>query len=79
MRTQPQRSSQEVKVAHHSSGKDVQRDPDRREVHNVAFDDDIVEAQLCGMTDLRTGRACMEPVRHGGGCLFVHKDVGSGL
>jgi hypothetical protein len=79
MRTEPQRNSQEVKAAHRSSWKDVQRDPDdRREVHNVAFDDDIVEAHLCGMTDLRTGRACMEPVRHGDGCLFVRKDVAPG-
>ena len=51
---------------------DTQPEPDgRREVHNAAFDEEVASAHLCGMTDLRTGRTCTEPVHHGGSCLFV--------
>lgn len=51
-------------------------DPDdRREVHNAAFDEAVAHAHLCGMTDLRTGRTCIEPVHHRGSCRFVVKDV----
>ncbi len=54
----------------------TERDPDnRREVHNAAFDEAVANAHLCGMTDLRTGRTCIEPVHHCGSCLFVVKDV----
>ena len=58
---------------------DTQPEPDgRREVHNAAFDEDVVRAHLCGMTDLRTGRTCTEPVHHWGSCHFVSKDVAHG-
>lgn len=54
----------------------TESDPDdRREVHNAAFDEAVANAHLCGMTDLRTGRTCIEPVHHCGSCLFVVKDV----
>jgi hypothetical protein len=55
---------------------DMETDSDgRREVHNAAFDEDVTNAHLCGMTDLRTGRTCREPVHHCGSCIFVVKDV----
>ncbi|MDP9006969.1 MAG: hypothetical protein M3N15_08650 [Actinomycetota bacterium] len=55
---------------------DTQPEPDgRREVHNAAFDEDVANAHLCGMTDLRTGRTCVEPVHHRGPCRFVVKNV----
>ena len=53
----------------------MESDPDgRREVHNAAFDEDVVNAHLCGMTDLRTGRTCTEPFDHRGSCVFVVKE-----
>ncbi len=55
---------------------DIEREPDgRREVHNASIDEDVASAHLCGMTDLRTGRTCTEPVHHRGPCRFVAKDI----
>ena len=54
----------------------MESDPDNRlDVHNAAFDEEVAQAHLCGMTDLRTGRTCIEPVHHDGSCEFVAKDV----
>jgi hypothetical protein len=56
----------------------MEPNPDgRREVHNAAFDEDVANAHLCGMTDLRTGRSCIEPVHHCGSCIFVAREVAS--
>ena len=54
----------------------IEPDPDgRHEIHNAAFDEVMVTAHLCGMTDLRTGRTCIEPAHHSGSCLFVVKEA----
>jgi hypothetical protein len=52
----------------------MEQDPDDRlDVHNAAIDTEIAGAHLCAMTDLRTGRTCVKPVRHEGPCEFVSK------
>ena len=54
----------------------MEPDPEvRREVHNAAVDEDVANAQLCGLTDLRTGRTCKESAHHSGSCLFVAKEL----
>ncbi len=50
-------------------------EPDNRlDVHNAAVDMEIAAAHLCGTTDLRTGRTCVEPVHHRDPCHLVPKD-----
>ena len=51
-------------------------DPDDRlDVHNRSIDERMAQAHLCGMTDLRTGRTCIQPARHPASCAFVPKDA----
>jgi len=44
--------------------------PDRLDLHNSNVGEELVSAGLCGITDLRTGRACRRPAPHLGGCEF---------
>lgn len=44
--------------------------PDRLDLHNSNVGEELVSAGLCGITDLRTGRACRRPALHSGGCEF---------
>jgi hypothetical protein len=39
-------------------------------VHNSEVNTVAAEADLCGMTHLATGRLCLLPKRHPGGCDF---------
>lgn len=54
----------------------MSEEPDgRQDLHNSGVDTQMAAAQLCGQTDLRTGRMCAKPSRHDGTCEFVPKDV----
>jgi len=44
--------------------------PDRLDLHNSSVGEELVSAGLCGITDLRTGRACRRPAPHLSGCEF---------
>jgi hypothetical protein len=41
-----------------------------RQIHNVEVDDAIAGQHLCGNLHLPTGRVCLLPERHRGGCQF---------
>jgi hypothetical protein len=41
-----------------------------REVHNTSIDEQVAAAELCGMTHLPSGRTCVLPANHTGGCSF---------
>lgn len=54
----------------------MKSDPDDRlDAHNRSVDESVARAHLCGMTDLRTGRTCIQPARHLASCTFVSKDA----
>jgi hypothetical protein len=42
-----------------------------RQVHNVEVDDAVAGQHLCGNLHLPTGRVCLLPERHRGGCEFT--------
>ena len=42
-----------------------------RHIHNVEVDDAIAGRHLCGNLHLPTGRVCLLPERHRGGCEFT--------
>jgi hypothetical protein len=43
---------------------------ERRDLHNVAIDEPAAAAGRCGMIHLPTGRLCLAPAHHTGGCKF---------
>ncbi|MGX7678561.1 hypothetical protein ACSMXN_06660 [Jatrophihabitans sp. DSM 45814] len=42
--------------------------------HNTEINTAASEAELCGMTHLPTGRLCLLPKHHAGGCDFRTED-----
>jgi hypothetical protein len=42
-----------------------------RQIHNVEVDDAVAGQHLCGNLHLPTGRVCLLPERHRGGCQFT--------
>ena len=51
-----------------SLGKSTDQEP--AEIHNIEINTAATEAELCGMTHLASGRLCLLPKRHLGGCDF---------
>lgn len=51
-------------------GPDPAGDRERLGLHNPAVHQAIAATHRCGMTHLATGRVCVLPERHGGGCEF---------
>jgi hypothetical protein len=45
-------------------------DPGRPDLHNVEVHTEAAMRQLCGNTHLASGRVCVLPARHRGGCEF---------
>jgi len=45
----------------------------RLELHNLHIDQTVAATHLCGMTHLPTGRVCLLPERHNGGCQFTER------
>jgi hypothetical protein len=45
----------------------------RLELHNHQIDESVAESHRCGMTHLPTGRVCLLPERHAGGCQFTDR------
>jgi hypothetical protein len=45
--------------------------PERLELHNGEIDQAIAAQHLCGTVHLPTGRVCLLPERHRGGCHFA--------
>jgi hypothetical protein len=43
------------------------------ELHNLQIDQMIAAAHRCGTTHLATGRVCLLPERHSGGCVFTER------
>jgi hypothetical protein len=44
-------------------------------IHNANENTDAAQSGLCGMTHLATGRICLLPKRHSGGCDFTPQHV----
>ena len=44
---------------------------DRLEIHNIEVDAALAEENLCGNLHLPSGRVCLLPERHRGGCHFT--------
>ena len=42
-----------------------------RQIHNVEVDGAVAGQHLCGNLHLPTGRVCLLPERHRGGCEFT--------
>jgi hypothetical protein len=47
----------------------------RLELHNHQIDESVAASHRCGMTHLPTGRVCLLPERHPGGCQFSDRAV----
>lgn len=45
----------------------------RLELHNIEIDQTAAAMHRCGTTHLPTGRVCMLPERHRGGCQFTER------
>lgn len=45
--------------------------PEPPSLHNSHVDQDIAQRHLCGNVHLASGRECLLPERHCGGCAFV--------
>jgi len=45
--------------------------PDRLEIHNIEVDEVVAAQHLCGTVHLASGRVCLLPERHRGGCQFT--------
>jgi len=43
---------------------------ERLEIHNIEVNTAVAVAHRCGMTHIATGRVCLLPERHLGGCDF---------
>lgn len=43
----------------------------RLEIHNIEIDQSVAASHQCGTVHLPTGRVCMLPERHRGGCQFT--------
>ena len=43
---------------------------DRLETHNIEVDEAVAGQHLCGTLHLPSGRVCLLPERHRGGCQF---------
>lgn len=43
---------------------------DRQDLHTANVDQDLAGENMCGVTDLRTGRACHRPALHPDSCAF---------
>lgn len=41
---------------------------------NASVDEALADAGVCGRVHLPTGRTCVRPARHPGGCDFVGRD-----
>jgi hypothetical protein len=41
---------------------------------NASVDEALADAGVCGQVHLPTGRTCVRPARHPGGCDFVGRD-----
>jgi hypothetical protein len=48
----------------------------RLELHNHQIDQRVAATHRCGMTHLATGRVCLLPERHPGGCQFTDRPFG---
>ena len=46
--------------------------PERLGLHNSSVDHSIAARHQCGMIHLPTGRVCLLPERHAGGCQFSY-------
>jgi hypothetical protein len=46
---------------------------DRLEIHNIEVDQALAVQHLCGNLQLPTGRVCLLPERHRGGCQFTQR------
>jgi hypothetical protein len=44
---------------------------DRLEIHNIEVDEALAGQHLCGNLHLPSGRVCLLPERHRGGCQFT--------
>ena len=44
---------------------------DRLEIHNIEVDEAVAGQHLCGTLHLPSGRVCLLPERHRGGCQFT--------
>ena len=42
-----------------------------QQIHNIEVDDAVAGQHLCGNLHLPTGRVCLLPERHRGGCKFT--------
>jgi hypothetical protein len=49
----------------------VRRRQDRLEIHNSEVDQALADQRLCGNLHLPSGRVCLLPKRHRGGCQFT--------
>ena len=49
----------------------VWADSRERQIHNIEVDDAVAGQHLCGNLHLPTGRVCLLPERHRGGCEFT--------
>ena len=47
----------------------------RLELHNHQIDQTVALSHRCGNTHLPTGRVCLLPERHPGGCQFTDRPV----
>jgi hypothetical protein len=45
----------------------------RLELHNHQIDQTVAASHRCGNTHLPTGRVCLLPERHPGGCQFTDR------
>jgi len=45
----------------------------RLELHNHQIDQGVAATHRCGNTHLPTGRVCLLPERHPGGCYFTER------
>jgi hypothetical protein len=46
---------------------------ERLEIHNIEIDRAVAARHLCGNLHLPTGRVCLLPERHRGGCEFASR------
>jgi len=67
MTTRPGVSSSAFPLRHHRQ--------ERLELHNIDVDEALAGQHLCGNLHLPSGRVCLLPERHRGGCQFTARPV----
>jgi hypothetical protein len=50
----------------------VAADSGRRDLHNIGIHTEAAQRDFCANTHLPSGRVCLLPARHRGGCQFSH-------